>query len=186
MSGEDDVSPEGAGSPVGEDRATGPGEREPDGGDRPARLVLPAAARRELIAGLEAAYPAEGCGVLLGEADGPDRRVGDVHPAENRWPEGGDRGGRYLVDPGTLRRLMDREAEGGPTILGFYHSHPDADPVPSETDRELAWPWYLYLVVPVREGEAGEGRAWQLDEDAGEFRERPVVGAGPDDGATGA
>jgi proteasome lid subunit RPN8/RPN11 len=150
-----------------------------DGGDRPARLVLPAPARRELVAGLEEAYPAEGCGVLLGEEDGPDRRVTEVRPAENRWPERGDRGGRYLVDPGTLRRLMDREAAGGPAILGFYHSHPDADPVPSETDRELAWPWYLYLVVPVREGEAGEGRAWQLDAGAGGLRERPVLEPAP-------
>lgn len=157
------------------------------GDERPARLVLPARPRRELARGLVAAYPEEGCGVLLGETEGADRRVEEIRPVENRWPERNDRGGRYLVDPGTLRRLMDREAGGGPAILGFYHSHPDADPVPSETDRELAWPWYLYLVVPVRGGEAGDGRAWQLDEDAGELREREVIRPGDDEGpATGA
>lgn len=140
------------------------------------RLRLTAGAHREMTAHLEAAYPREGCGVLLGEVDGGTRRVLRVRPAENRWP---DRDDRYLVDPGTLRRLQDREAEDGPRILGFYHSHPDAEPRPSETDRAHAWPWYHYLIVPVREGRAGDGRAWELTDD-GDFAERP---AGVDDPA---
>ena len=143
-----------------------------DGVSGPTRLLLPPERRRELAAGLEAAYPGEGCGVLLGEVDGPDRRVTRLVAAENRWAERDD---RYLVDPGTLRRLMEREEEGGERILGFYHSHPDAEPVPSETDRELAWPWYLYVIVPVRDGRAGRGRAWELQERGGPFVERPLL-----------
>lgn len=135
------------------------------------RLRLTADAHRQMTAHLEDAYPREGCGVLLGEVDGETRRVRRIRPAENRWPERDD---RYLVDPGTLRRLQDREARGGPRILGFYHSHPDAEPRPSATDREHAWPWYHYLIAPVREGRAGDGRAWELTEE-GEFAERPVL-----------
>ena len=139
------------------------------------RLLLPLERRRDLAAVLEAAYPGEGCGVLLGEVEGRDRRVTRLVAAENRWAERDD---RYLVDPGTLRRLMEREEEGGERILGFYHSHPDAEPVPSETDRELAWPWYLYLIVAVRGGRAGTSRAWELEEPAGRFVERAVLEAG--------
>lgn len=138
---------------------------------------------REMASALEEAYPAEGCGVLLGRVQGRDRTVTELAGAENRWP---DRDDRYLVDPGTLRRLMEREDRGGPRVLGFYHSHPDADPVPSETDRELAWPWYLYLIVPVEGREAGEGRAWQLEDGGGGFVERAVTRPAPrpdDDGA---
>lgn len=151
-----------------------------DGVSGPARLHLPPERQRELAAGLEEAYPGEGCGVLLGDVDGRERRVTRLVAAENRWSRRDD---RYLVDPGTLRRLMDEE-EGGNRILGFYHSHPDADPVPSETDRELAWPWYLYLIVPVRDGRAGWGRVWELEAPDGPFAERPLVRSGSASDAT--
>lgn len=147
-------------------------------GDAP-RLVLTPTLRDEMARELEAAYPREGCGVLLGRVRAEERVVTRVERAPNRWP---DRDDRYLVDPTTLRRLSQEEAEGGPRILGFYHSHPDAAPVPSETDRELAWPWYLYLVVPVADGVAGEGRAWELDPGDDGFVEREVR-VGDDDRA---
>lgn len=134
------------------------------------RLVLPGPALAEIRGQVEAAYPREGCGVLLGEVAEGERIVHRADPAENRRPERPD---RYLVDPRTLRRLQEAEAEGGPSILGFFHSHPDAAPVPSETDREHAWPWYVYLIVAVRKGVGGESRAWELVEGTG-FREREI------------
>lgn len=143
----------------------------------PARLVVPGAAERKLARTLERAYPREGCGLLLGRVGGAragDRVVEEVRPAPNRW-EGRD--DRYLVDPATLRRAVGEEGRGGPRVLGFYHSHPDAGPRPSDTDRELAWPWYLYLIVPVRDGEARTGRAWELVEDGEAWAERPVIAA---------
>jgi len=171
------------------------GDGGPEGPGGPAtapRLVLPAALARRLAREAEAAYPREGCGVLLGETREGRRVVSRIEPAPNRWS---DRADRYLVDPGTIRRLQDEEAEGGDRILGFYHSHPDAEPVPSETDRAHAWPWYLYYIVPVREGSAGAGRAWELERgtegggDDGaraEFRERAVLILGPGPGTRGA
>lgn len=151
------------------------GRRESDA----ARLVLTAGTDGRIARAVEAAYPREGCGVLLGRTEDGRRVVEEVRPAENRW-EGRD--DRYLVDPETLRRAVDEEADGGPRVLGFYHSHPDAEPVPSATDRDLAWPWYLYLIVPVRDGRALGGRAWELAEDGG-WAERPV--AAPADGPGG-
>lgn len=152
---------------------------------RAARLVLCGETAGRIARTVEDAYPREGCGLLLGRVEGGVRVAEEVRPAANRW-EGRD--DRYLVDPETLRRAVDEEADGGPRVLGFYHSHPDADPVPSATDRELAWPWYLYLIVPVRDGRARRGRAWELED--GRWAERPVTGraSGPDgdDAAAGA
>lgn len=139
--------------------------------DRPLSeaLLIPEALRERLHRHVEDAYPREGCGVLLGEVADGARRVTGLEPAENRWP---DRDDRYLVDPETLRRLMEEEENGGPRVLGFYHSHPDAPPEPSKTDLEHAWPWYHYLIVGVRGGRAGAGRVWELEEDA--FAEREL------------
>lgn len=123
-------------------------------------LVVPPDVVEAIGRDLEAAYPAEGCGVLLGQADGDVRRVERRVPSQNRVP---DRNDRYEVDPDLLRRLLEEEDRGGPRVVGFYHSHPDAAPEPSSTDRGLAWPWYAYLIVPVRSGRAGPGRVWSFD-----------------------
>lgn len=162
------------------------------------RLIVSPSAAEALARHLADAYPREGCGVLLGAGggggvggkpgagEGPDdgggprggdvRRAARAEPATNRRE---DRPDRYDLDPDVLRRLLEEEEEGGPRVLGFYHSHPDAAPVPSETDRAHAWPWYVYLIVPVPDGRPlpGEARAWRLVEegaggsDARRFRE---------------
>jgi proteasome lid subunit RPN8/RPN11 len=53
--------------------------------------------------------------------------------------------------------------EKGLTIIGVFHSHPEAEAVPSECDRELAWPAYAYVIVSVRHGKAVDLKNWQLD-----------------------
>ncbi|MGH7539650.1 MAG: M67 family metallopeptidase, partial [Gemmatimonadota bacterium] len=155
------------------------GARATPGGDM---LVVPASLARRIERSLEAAYPAEGCGVLLGEAGVGVRVVARCEPATNRWAGRHD---RYRVDPALLVRLMAEEDAGGPSILGFYHSHPDGVPRPSPTDLEHAWPWYHYLILAVDGGRAADGRAWELVD--GRFRERTLVrrddaAAGPRDG----
>jgi proteasome lid subunit RPN8/RPN11 len=128
----------------------------------------------DILAAAAAGYPREACGILFGRLNEPQRIVEGYRPTPNRWPERGD---RYLIDPEALRRALGAEEAGGPCVLGFYHSHPDAPPVPSETDRELAWPWYYYVIIPVARGTPGEARVWELDPEAGRFVERPLAPA---------
>lgn len=137
-------------------------------------LILAPAARADVRRALERAYPSEGCGILLGKLHGDGRVVHRACPATNRWDGRRD---RYRVDPELLARLLAEEDAGADRVLGFFHSHPDAAPVPSATDLDHAWPWYHYLIVPVRRGRAGRGRVWELVE--GRFVERPVVRAAP-------
>lgn len=139
--------------------------------DASPRLVVESSVMAEVERALLDDHPREGCGVLLGDVAGEDRVVREARPAANRWDGRDD---RYLVDPGTLRRLLEQEAAGGPAILGFYHSHPGAPPRPSPTDREMAWPWYLYLIVRTDEEGAGEARVWELDGEEREFVEREL------------
>jgi cysteine synthase B len=133
-------------------------------------VVVPSPVLAEIREELAAAYPAEGCGVLVGQADEDERRVERAVPARNR---SSGRNDRYEIDPKTLRDLMEIEDAGGPRVLGFYHSHPDAEPVPSATDRERSWPWYVYLIVRVDGREVAhedselsrEGRVWTFGPD---------------------
>ena len=51
----------------------------------------------------------------------------------------------------------------------LHHSHPDVAARPSEYDRQHAWPWYSYLIVSVRAGQAAELNAWVIPEDQDQF-----------------
>lgn len=130
---------------------------------------MPPALMTRLREHVESAYPREGCGVLLGTIGRSQRLVTRLEPTSNRWSERND---RYLVNPDVVRRLLEQEEAGGPRVLGFYHSHPDAKPRPSGTDREFAWPWYHYLILEVHGSQAGIGRVWELEE--GVFVEREL------------
>ncbi|MCG8604725.1 M67 family metallopeptidase, partial [bacterium] len=64
--------------------------------------------------------------------------------------------------------------ERGMDIVGFYHSHPNADARPSKYDLEHGWPWYSYVIVSVRSGHAGDLTSWKLREDRRQFDEEEI------------
>jgi len=134
------------------------------------RPVMDAVARH-----LEAGYPNEACGALIGRAGGgmhPHQAV-EFRPMRNTvsdrpWD-------RYTLDP--LEQLgVQKDAEArGLEIIGFVHSHPDHPPRPSEFDTEHAWPFYSYVVASVAQGRLAEARAWRLDEGTKRFYEERLT-----------
>ena len=76
-------------------------------------------------------HPREACGILLGEGERITQFIetGNVHPT----PES-----HFEIDPHALIDAYQAEREGGPQIIGFFHSHPSGDPAPSKTDRAAA------------------------------------------------
>lgn len=143
-----------------------------------AQLILSATHRAAIEEHGQQSYPDECCGVLLGKIDGDQRIVEDLAPMANEWDEAEQRR-RFLITPRELMRV-EKEARGrGLDILGFYHSHPDAEPRPSEFDREHAWPWYIYPIVRIAGGKADGMRAWQLQDDRAGYYEIAVLGSEP-------
>jgi len=131
-----------------------------------------------------ASAPAECCGALIGlatESGGPGRpaatagvvRVARVLATPNAALD--DR--HYVLAPEDVRRAETEAAEAGLEVVGFYHSHAASAPVPSPTDLEAAWPWYSYLIVDARTGEA---RAWRLADDRTAFVEEELRVAEPE------
>ncbi|NIW35068.1 MAG: hypothetical protein GWN32_00315, partial [Gemmatimonadetes bacterium] len=125
---------------------------------------------RAILSEARMSYPEECCGALLGRVDGgAGRRVVRAVGIFNRRRD--QRRRRYLIGPDDVRTVEDAAARGGLDVLGFYHSHPDHPAIPSAFDRDHAWPWYTYLIVPVSGGEPGAPRAWRLKQDRQDFDE---------------
>jgi len=124
---------------------------------------------------LAAAYPMEGCGLLLGTR-GPN---GDVVvrrqlPVPNRRAaEGGGRT-RYLIGPEDFLTAEREARHASLVVVGTYHSHPDVPARPSAYDTEHAWPRCCYLIASVASGDVREERVWELRDDRSGFVEREL------------
>ena len=129
-----------------------------------AELKLPAAQLEAIRGHARRSYPDECCGAIFGRLDGEARVVTDLQELENSW-DPVERRRRFLITPQEYMRVEKKADARGLTLLGFYHSHPDAPPRPSEFDREHAWPWFIYPIIGVNGGEPAELRAWQLRAD---------------------
>ena len=142
-------------------------------------LKLPSDVVARIRAHLEAQYPHEACGILIGDVryDGakPESKTAkDVVLVPNAWEVESENEGqrnRYLISPDDVARA-DREAgKRGLDIIGFFHSHPDHPARPSETDREFAWPNISFVIVSVRQRRAVDLRSWVLRDDRSGFDE---------------
>jgi len=122
----------------------------------------------------ESDYPHECCGLLLGAFDPAGlKSVAEIYPIANAREEGARRN-RFLIAPRELMRGEKYARAKRCDVVGIYHSHPDHPAVPSPFDREHAWPVYSYVIVSVRDGEAGDLRSWELRSDRSAFDEEEL------------
>jgi proteasome lid subunit RPN8/RPN11 len=141
-------------------------------------LLLAAADRETIERHLEAGYPDEACGVLIGRPLSPSSddeegaAVLRVVPAENQRED--SRGNRYVIPPEAVLAAEKLARSLGLSVVGYFHSHPDHPARPSEFDREHAWPGLSYLIVSVRQGKAAEARSWRLSDDRERFDEESL------------
>jgi proteasome lid subunit RPN8/RPN11 len=117
---------------------------------------------------LEAGYPHEACGVMLGTGG----VITEIARMENQRNDSAHN--RYLIDPLAYARIEREADKRAMQVLGIYHSHPDCAAQPSQFDLEHAWPTLSYLIVSVGKGKAVERRAWLLREDRSQFDEEPI------------
>jgi proteasome lid subunit RPN8/RPN11 len=116
----------------------------------------------------EQAFPYEGCGILIGELKGSDKLVHELWPVANSWDQaenpladGESSRRRFLIEPADFKQASDYARGKGLGILGTYHSHPNHPALPSEFDRQHAFPWgFSCVIVSVREGKAEEVASW--------------------------
>ncbi|MDW8326844.1 MAG: M67 family metallopeptidase [Anaerolineales bacterium] len=138
-------------------------------------LTIRREAIKQIEAHLEAAYPNEGAGLLLGTANGTgNKRVEAVLPLENRW-EGSEQSHRFLLGPQDMLHGEQEAARRGLDVIGIFHSHPNHPAEPSGFDREWALPWYSYLITTVAQGRAMQHRSWLLRDDRSGYDEEELM-----------
>ena len=118
---------------------------------------------------IEAAYPGEGAGFLLG-ADGD---VNEVLPLDNAREEEA-RHNRFLLTAEDYLKAEMKAMELGVDLIGVFHSHPDCPNVPSEYDREWAQPFFSYIISRVDQGKTVSHRSWRLFEDRTKYEEEEI------------
>ena len=119
---------------------------------------------------LEATWPNEGGGFLLGQVDAEGARISESIAVENVF-EAAEQHHRYAMTPQDWMRLEDEADARGLVLLGYYHSHPDSPAIPSDYDREHALPNFIYLITRVQGGAAQEMFTWRLSADRSRFDE---------------
>jgi proteasome lid subunit RPN8/RPN11 len=90
------------------------------------------------------AAPLEACGLIAGEAN----RARLVIPVENIAKEPQT---RFLMDVAALSKHLPALDTAGLHLMGFYHSHPDGEPIPSPTDvGEVTYPDVVHVIVGLK------------------------------------
>jgi proteasome lid subunit RPN8/RPN11 len=127
----------------------------------------------EIVAHARAEAPNECCGMIASR----DGEAVAVHRARNRLATPL----AYEVHPQDLYTIMDAIESEGLDLGAIYHSHTRSDPVPSQTDINLAkaapdsdlprFPGTLYVIVGVK-GDEPEVRTWEIA--GGGYTERPL------------
>jgi proteasome lid subunit RPN8/RPN11 len=103
-------------------------------------IELTRAARERILDEARRAFPAEACGLLFGQ----EGRIERVEPARNVHPTPQT---HFEIDPQALVDAQRAARDGGPGLIGHYHSHPTNRAEPSATDRRHA---------------AGDGSIWAI------------------------
>jgi proteasome lid subunit RPN8/RPN11 len=123
-------------------------------------LRIPQSLLEEMIAHAREEAPRECCGMVAAQ----DGDAVAVHRVRNVAinPKSA-----YFMDAKeqflAFQAIEDADLELG----AIYHSHPRSEPVPSETDVNLArpWPGMRWIIVGLHAAEP-EVRTWRIDDDA--------------------
>jgi proteasome lid subunit RPN8/RPN11 len=114
---------------------------------------------KELVKYAREAFPNEACGILLGQTN----TLHTIIPARNISTNPLH---TYHIEDRTLIQAFQQANQRGISVIGFYHSHPTSDPIPSPTDIRLAtYPDLAYVIISLKKPDP-ELAAWSICNDS--------------------
>ncbi len=110
------------------------------------RLVASYTIQSDLIQHALEGYPNEICGLLIGNGN----RILRIIPTENGAT---NKENAFIIPTSALNEHIPKLRAEGLELIGFYHSHPNSAPIPSETDIQeldngLNLPHVLIGIIP--------------------------------------
>ncbi len=130
-------------------------------------MRIPRALYDEIVAHAVEDAPNECCGMIAAR----DGEAVAVHRATNTAASPF----RYELDGMEQYRIQMEIEDAGCELGAIYHSHTRSDPVPSQTDINLAfYPESLYVIVGVKSDEP-DVRAWRIADGRYDEAELEVV-----------
>ena len=133
-----------------------------------------------ITAHAERDYPHECGGLLLGHLDGDTKTVVETLPMENT-ADVDRRHDRILIEPRALFKAERAARERGLDVIGYYHSHPDDEAIPSQFDLDHALPVWSYIIASVRDRKVVDLRSWQMENDRSVFNAEEMTVEPSDD-----
>lgn len=95
------------------------------------RVKLAREAMESMLAEAGEAHPCECCGLLLGADGRIEQAVAAANVHETPLTH-------FEIDPQALIDAHRAARDGGPQVIGYYHSHPVGKAQPSATDAAMA------------------------------------------------
>jgi [CysO sulfur-carrier protein]-S-L-cysteine hydrolase len=129
----------------------------------------------EIVAHARADAPNECCGMISSR----DGEAVAVHRATNTAASPL----RYIMDGAEQHRIQTAIEDDGLDLGAIYHSHTRSDPIPSQTDVNLArfgdsdlpaFPGTLYVIVGVQHPDVDDVRIWDIDAATGTYTQREL------------
>jgi proteasome lid subunit RPN8/RPN11 len=109
----------------------------------------------QIVAQARDEAPNECCGII-GTRDGAAVTVFPVRNAAGSPL-------RYEMDPKDQLRVFEALDDADLDVGAIYHSHTRSDPLPSQTDINLAfYPEAVYVILGVKDADHDDVRAWRI------------------------
>ena len=129
-----------------------------------------------ITAHAEQDYPHECGGMLIGTFAEGKKTVVETLPLENAREEDA-RHNRVLILPKDVLKAERYAREKKLDLVGYYHSHPDDQAIPSQYDLDHALPVWSYVIASVLKGKVDDIRSWEMENDRSRFNKEEILTA---------
>lgn len=114
----------------------------------------------ELVKSVED-IPEETCGFLFSKVKNSNFITGFL-PVKNM--SSSDKRFNFEISPYDYLKAEKLAENLNLEILGIYHTHLNHFPIPSDTDKKFAFPFFDYLIISLKQLKFYEAKLWTLDE----------------------
>lgn len=154
-------------------------------------VLIPRSVYNDIVTWADAAYPHEGCGLLVGRFGANGQKevvrlasltndllrvtISDAPTLpSNRQGQGAGKT-EFVMNPDEFNRVTLQAEKEGLDVIGVIHTHPDHPPRPSQIDSSQPFlAQWSNIIVSVQKGSTKEMKSWFREQDSDPFVEEVI------------